>query len=44
MIAGVYSTIFIAAPVVLWWARRTGTSLQRQVLDSVEAPPAPSHA
>ena len=44
MIAGVYSTVFIAAPVVLWWARRTGTSLHRQILDSVEAPPAPSHA
>ena len=44
MIAGVYSTIFIAAPVVLWWARRTGTSLHRQVLDSIEVPAQPSQA
>ena len=44
MIAGVYSTVFIAAPVVLWWARRTGTSLHRQVLDSVEMPPQVSEA
>jgi SecD/SecF fusion protein len=44
MIAGVYSTVFIAAPVVLWWARRTGTSLHRQVLDSVEMPPQVSQA
>ena len=44
MIAGVYSTVFIAAPVVLWWARRTGTSLHRQILDSAEAPPTPSQA
>ena len=44
MIAGVYSTVFIAAPVVFWWSRKTGVSLHRQVLDSVEAPPSPAQA
>lgn len=44
MIAGVYSTVFIAAPVVLWWARRSGVSLHRQVLDSVESPPSPAQS
>jgi SecD/SecF fusion protein len=34
VLLGTYSSIFIASPIVLWWANRTGTSLQRQVLDS----------
>lgn len=38
MIAGVYSTIFIASPIVLWWSRRSGKSLQRQILDTVQTP------
>ncbi len=41
MIAGVYSTVFIASPIVLWWSRRSGKSLQRQILDSVEVQQAP---
>lgn len=35
VLIGTYSSIFIAAPVVLWYARRSGTSLRRQVLDTV---------
>lgn len=31
---GTYSSIFIASPIVLWWARRTRTNLRREVLDS----------
>jgi SecD/SecF fusion protein len=34
VILGTYSSIFIASPIVLWWANYTGTSLHRQVLDS----------
>ncbi len=34
VILGTYSSIFIASPIVLWYATRTGTSLQRQVLDT----------
>ena len=33
VIVGTYSSIYIASPLVLWWAKRTGTSLRRQVLD-----------
>ncbi len=36
IIVGTYSSIYIASPLVLWYARKTGTSLHRQVLDSVE--------
>ena len=36
VLIGTYSSIFIAAPVVLWYARRSGQSLRRQVLDSVQ--------
>jgi SecD/SecF fusion protein len=34
ILLGTYSSIFIASPLVLWYARRTGQSLHRQVLDS----------
>jgi SecD/SecF fusion protein len=37
LFAGTYSTIFIAAPVVLWWTRMRRTSLRREVLDSEQA-------
>lgn len=34
VILGTYSSIFIASPIVLWYARRSGQSLKRQVLDT----------
>ncbi len=34
MISGTYSTIFIASPVVLWWANRRRTDLRQQILDA----------
>lgn len=37
VIVGTYSSIFIAAPVVLWWARKSGTNLRRQVLDTEQS-------
>jgi SecD/SecF fusion protein len=36
VLLGTYSSIFIASPLVLWYAKRTGTSLKRQVLDTLE--------
>jgi SecD/SecF fusion protein len=32
IVVGTYSSIFIAAPIVLWWAKRTGKSIKREVL------------
>lgn len=37
VIVGTYSSIFIAAPIVLWWARRSGTNLRREVLDTEQS-------
>ncbi|MEQ1843932.1 MAG: protein translocase subunit SecF, partial [Verrucomicrobiales bacterium] len=37
VIAGVYSTLFVASPIVLWWAKRSGTNLRRQVLDNEQS-------
>ncbi len=37
LVVGTYSSIFIAAPIVLWWARRSGTNLRREVLDTEQA-------
>lgn len=37
VIAGVYSTLFVASPIVLWWAKRTGTNLRRAVIDTEQA-------
>lgn len=34
IVVGTYSSIFVASPIVLWWARRTKTNLRREVLDS----------
>jgi preprotein translocase subunit SecF len=34
MLSGVYSTIFIASPVVLWWARKRKLNLRQQILDA----------
>jgi SecD/SecF fusion protein len=34
MISGTYSTIFIASPVVLWWANRRKVNLRQQILDA----------
>jgi SecD/SecF fusion protein len=34
VLLGTYSSIFIASPLVLWYAKKTGISLKRQVLDA----------
>jgi SecD/SecF fusion protein len=34
MISGTYSTIFIAAPVVLWWSEKRKLNLRKQILDA----------
>ncbi|MCB1234887.1 MAG: protein translocase subunit SecD [Verrucomicrobiae bacterium] len=34
VLVGTYSSIFIASPIVLWWARRSGTNLRREILDA----------
>jgi len=34
ILLGTYSSIFIASPLVLWYAKRSGTSLKHQVLDA----------
>jgi SecD/SecF fusion protein len=34
VILGTYSSIFIASPLVLWYAKKTGTSLRRQVMET----------
>jgi SecD/SecF fusion protein len=36
IIVGTYSSIFVAAPVVLWWSKRTGRSIKREVLGDPE--------
>lgn len=33
VLLGTYSSIFIASPLVLWYAKKTGRSLKREVLD-----------
>ncbi|MBN8418920.1 MAG: protein translocase subunit SecD [Verrucomicrobia bacterium] len=34
ILLGTYSSIFIASPLVLWYAKKSGTSLKHQVLDA----------
>ena len=37
VLIGTYSSIFIASPIVLWWARKKGINLRREVLDTEQA-------
>jgi SecD/SecF fusion protein len=37
ILIGTYSSIFVASPIVLWWARRSGTNLRREVLDTEQS-------
>lgn len=34
IIVGTYSSIFVAAPIVLWWSKVRGKSLRREVIES----------
>ncbi len=34
ILIGTYSSVFVAAPIVLWWSRFRGKSLRREVLDN----------
>ena len=34
VIIGTYSSIFVAAPVVGWWAKKRGTNLRAEVIDA----------
>ena len=43
VIIGTYSSIFVASPIVLWWAKLRGQSLRREVIDS-ETPVTPASA
>lgn len=44
IVVGTYSSIYIAAPVVLWWAKARGTSLRREVAESELSTPAPARS
>ncbi|MBU3665478.1 MAG: protein translocase subunit SecD [Chthoniobacterales bacterium] len=35
ILVGTYSSIFVAAPIVLWWSKWTGRSIKREVLGDV---------
>lgn len=34
VVVGTYSSIFVAAPVVAWWAKKRGTNLRAEVIDA----------
>jgi len=34
IVVGTYSTLFIAAPIVLWWVKRRKINLRREILDA----------
>ncbi len=34
VVVGTYSSIFVAAPVVLWWTKARGSSIRKEVLES----------
>jgi len=38
ILVGTYSSIFVASPIVLWWSKRTGTSIKREVLGETPKP------
>jgi len=45
VVVGTYSSVYIAAPIVLWWSQRKRGGLRREVRDAVEqTKPAPGTA
>jgi SecD/SecF fusion protein len=44
VIIGTYSSIFVAAPIVLWWSKMRGKSIRREILDNEAARQARSAA
>jgi SecD/SecF fusion protein len=42
LFVGTYSSIFIAAPLVLWFAKRQGTNLRHELLDADDDIPSPA--
>ena len=44
ILIGTYSSVFVAAPIVLWWSRFRGKSIRREVLDAEAARQAPRPA
>ena len=44
VIVGTYSSIFVASPIVLWWARLRGTSLRREVIEGEALRQGQAHA
>jgi preprotein translocase subunit SecF len=34
IIVGTYSSIFVAAPITLWWSKIRGKSLRREVIEN----------
>jgi SecD/SecF fusion protein len=37
LVVGTFSSLFVASPIVLWWAKRSGTNLRREVLDTEQS-------
>jgi SecD/SecF fusion protein len=50
VLVGTYSSVFVACPIVLWYAKKMGVSLHRQLLTEEEqkalggVPPSGAHA
>jgi preprotein translocase subunit SecF len=42
LLVGTYSSVFIAAPIVLWWSGRGGRDLKTEVRKSDEQPVVPA--
>lgn len=36
VLVGTYSSIYVASPIVLWWSKRTGKNIKREVLGDPE--------
>jgi SecD/SecF fusion protein len=34
LVAGTFSSIYVAAPIVLWWSQLRGSNLRREILDA----------
>ena len=42
LVVGTYSSVFIAAPIVLWWSGRGGKDLKTEVRKADEQPAVPA--
>ncbi|MCC6883856.1 MAG: protein translocase subunit SecD [Verrucomicrobiales bacterium] len=44
ILVGTYSSVYVASPITLWWVKKSGTNLRREILDAEQSKIGPNLA